>query len=243
MPSTTRSGGKTSSPTHLRSAGRMAGRRAWTGSASPRSKRTAWRAGLASCGSITNLAAVCTTRSRMVGIPSGRWPTPPDFGIITRLLAAECSVLSEPPPSPPYPSSLAARRTIHLSWRWSRSRMPWSRRSSWKSTTWRRHRLRPLGLDAYILPSPRARAPGPHFLRQGGGGDHEVGCGSSGSRAAMSMADSADSRSGGGVLQATTKEYAGLRPQRGARPVRSPARSSGRRNPLERNLALRPSLS
>jgi DNA replication protein DnaC len=29
-------------------------------------------------------AAVSTTRSRIVGIPSGRWPTPLAFGIITR---------------------------------------------------------------------------------------------------------------------------------------------------------------
>src|SRR5713226_3222146 len=35
---------------------------------------------------IKNLAAVCTTRSRMVGIPSGRSP-PPCFGIITRRTA------------------------------------------------------------------------------------------------------------------------------------------------------------
>ena len=35
-------------------------------------------------GSSTSIAAVCTTRSRMVGMPSGRWPTPLAFGIITR---------------------------------------------------------------------------------------------------------------------------------------------------------------
>ena len=34
-------------------------------------------------GSSTNFAAVCTTRSRIVGMPSGRSP-PPSFGIITR---------------------------------------------------------------------------------------------------------------------------------------------------------------
>ena len=34
-------------------------------------------------GSITSLAAVCTTRSRIVGIPRGRSP-PPGLGIITR---------------------------------------------------------------------------------------------------------------------------------------------------------------
>jgi site-specific DNA recombinase len=36
-------------------------------------------------GSSTRVAAVCTTRSRIVGIPSGRWPAPPGLGIITRL--------------------------------------------------------------------------------------------------------------------------------------------------------------
>src|SRR5208337_2409099 len=35
-------------------------------------------------GSSTSLAAVCATRSRMVGIPSARSPPPSRFGIITR---------------------------------------------------------------------------------------------------------------------------------------------------------------
>src|ERR1700733_7476814 len=39
-------------------------------------------------GSSTSLAAVCTTRSLIVGIPSGRSPLPPGFGIITRRTGA-----------------------------------------------------------------------------------------------------------------------------------------------------------
>src|SRR5215831_7372707 len=62
-------------------------------------------------GSSTILAAVCTTRSFIEGIPSGRSP-PPSFGIITRTdeETAKC-------PEPLCPTSvlpLLGRRDFHL---------------------------------------------------------------------------------------------------------------------------------
>src|SRR4029077_3007405 len=42
-------------------------------------------------GSSNSLAAVCTTRSRMVGIPSGRSP-PPGFGVVPRRTACGFTV-------------------------------------------------------------------------------------------------------------------------------------------------------
>lgn len=59
-----------------------------SGPAAPRGAQSASK-----IGSSTSLAAVCTTRSRIVGMPSGRSP-PPGFGIITRRTGAGRYVLA-----------------------------------------------------------------------------------------------------------------------------------------------------
>ena len=101
-----------------------------------RSSSSGWRSQTRRIGSSTSFAAVCTTRSCIVGMPSGRSP-PPSFGIITRrtgwhryapgslpspghaLLATPRRAGSASPPAPPPRSARTSSRPppAHLCWR------------------------------------------------------------------------------------------------------------------------------